>query len=41
VAPHAFGLFFRDCRFLDGYTLRLQRRPLTLLSALGRRGYRP
>jgi glycogen debranching enzyme len=21
--PHAYGLFYRDCRFLDGYTLRL------------------
>jgi glycogen debranching enzyme len=21
--PHAYGLFFHDCRFLDGYTLRL------------------
>jgi hypothetical protein len=21
--PHAFGLYLHDCRFLDGYTLRL------------------
>jgi glycogen debranching enzyme len=21
--PHAYGLFFRDCRFLDGYTVRV------------------
>ncbi|HXG05153.1 MAG TPA: glycogen debranching N-terminal domain-containing protein [Candidatus Binatia bacterium] len=37
--PHGFGLFFHDCRFLDGYTLRLEGRPLTLLSALGGRGF--
>ncbi|HXH84225.1 MAG TPA: glycogen debranching N-terminal domain-containing protein, partial [Candidatus Tectomicrobia bacterium] len=31
--PHAHGLFFHDCRFLDGYTLTLNGAPLTVLSA--------
>ena len=22
--PHGFGLYYHDCRFLDGYLLRLQ-----------------
>ena len=29
--PHAYGLFFRDCRFLDGYTLRVNGAALVVL----------
>ncbi|MGH7392083.1 MAG: amylo-alpha-1,6-glucosidase [Candidatus Rokuibacteriota bacterium] len=37
--PHAFGLFWNDCRFLDGYTLRVNDAEPTVLSGIGRRGY--
>jgi glycogen debranching enzyme len=37
--PHGYGLFFRDCRFLDGYRLHFDGRPATVLSTVGRRGF--
>jgi glycogen debranching enzyme len=36
---HGLGLFYNDCRFLDGYTLRVNGRPLTPLSADDSRGF--
>jgi glycogen debranching enzyme len=37
--PHALGLYYQDCRYLDGYTLRLNGRPLTPLSYIDARGF--
>jgi glycogen debranching enzyme len=37
--PHGFGLFVEDCRYLDGYALRLNGQPLTPLSSERGRGY--
>jgi glycogen debranching enzyme len=37
--PHGLGLFYRDCRFLDGYTLTLNGREPIVLSRMASRGY--
>jgi glycogen debranching enzyme len=37
--PHGFGLFFKDCRYLNGYELTLNGAPLVVLSGSGERGY--
>jgi glycogen debranching enzyme len=37
--PHGFGLFYQDCRYLDGYTLRLNGYEPTHLSVDAGRGY--
>ena len=37
--PHGYGLFYRDCRHLDGLTLTVSGRRPTLLSAIGIRGF--
>jgi glycogen debranching enzyme len=37
--PHGLGLFMDDCRFLDGYLLRIDGAPPTLLSAADTRGF--
>ena len=37
--PHTFGLIFRDCRFLDGYTLRLNDTALVPLGCSNARGF--
>jgi glycogen debranching enzyme len=37
--PHGYGLFFRDCRFLDGLELRLNGERPTVLSDSARRGF--
>jgi glycogen debranching enzyme len=37
--PHGFGLFFNDCRFLDGYDLTLNGVPPVVLSGGSTRGY--
>jgi glycogen debranching enzyme len=37
--PHGFGLFYQDCRYLDGYTLRLNGQQPTALSVDAGRGY--
>jgi glycogen debranching enzyme len=37
--PHGYGLFFRDCRFLDGYTLRVNEAEPVTLSGIGVRGF--
>ena len=38
--PHGFGLFFNDCRFLDGYDLTLNGVTPVVLSGGSTRGYR-
>jgi glycogen debranching enzyme len=38
--PHAYGLFLRDNRYLDGLQLRLNGKSLTSLSAIDARRYR-
>ena len=38
--PHGFGLFFKDCRFLDGYAITLNGIAPTLLSGISMRGLR-
>lgn len=38
--PHGLGLFFRDCRYLDGYTLTVNGNVLTALSAEDSKGYK-
>ncbi|MGH9162661.1 MAG: amylo-alpha-1,6-glucosidase [Vicinamibacteraceae bacterium] len=38
--PHALGLFYHDCRFLNGYLLTLNGRSLTPLASDDLRGYR-
>jgi glycogen debranching enzyme len=38
--PHAYGLFLRDNRYLDGLQLRLNGEPLKTLSAIDARRYR-
>jgi glycogen debranching enzyme len=37
--PHGYGLFFKDCRFLDGYALSLDGEPLTVLTGVAARGF--
>ena len=37
--PHGFGLFFKDCRFLDGYEVTINDVALTVLSGGGGRGF--
>jgi glycogen debranching enzyme len=37
--PHGYGLFFHDCRFLDGYELRINGERQTALSATTGQGY--
>ena len=37
--PHGFGLFFDDCRFLDGYEITLNGTAPTLLSGISMRGF--
>ena len=37
--PHGYGLFFHDCRFLDGYELRIEGEPQTALSAVAGQGF--
>jgi glycogen debranching enzyme len=37
--PHGMGLFYRDCRFLDGYTLTLNGREPIVLSRMATRGF--
>ena len=36
---HSLGLFYQDCRFLNGYTLTLNGRDLVILSHVGMRGF--
>lgn len=36
---HAFGLYWRDCRFLDGYALRLNGKPPQVLASNAEKGY--
>lgn len=36
--PHALGLFYQDCRFLDGYSLEVNGQPLTVLSYIDDQG---
>ncbi|HEX8600497.1 MAG TPA: glycogen debranching N-terminal domain-containing protein [Chloroflexia bacterium] len=36
--PHALGLFYQDCRFLDGYSLEVNGLPLTVLSCIDDQG---
>src|SRR5579884_2473324 len=36
---HAFGLYFHDCRYLNGYEMRLAGTPLVALAATGGRGF--
>lgn len=36
---HAAGLYYHDCRFLDGYELRIAAHPLELLVSTAGRGY--
>lgn len=36
--PHALGLFYQDCRFLDGYSLEVNGQPLTALSCIDDQG---
>jgi glycogen debranching enzyme len=38
--PHGYGLYFRDCRFLDGYTLRVNGAAPTVLAASADRAFR-
>jgi glycogen debranching enzyme len=38
-AAHGAGLFFKDCRYLDGYALTLNGTAPTVLSAVGVRGF--
>lgn len=38
--PHAFGVYFRDVRFLDGYELAIDEEPMTPLSSVDMLGYR-
>src|SRR5215204_156691 len=37
--PHGLGLFYRDCRFLDGYTLSLNDCQPIVLSSSDRQGF--
>jgi glycogen debranching enzyme len=37
--PHGLGLFYRDCRFLDGYTLTLNGCQPVVLSSSDRQGF--
>jgi hypothetical protein len=37
--PHGLGLFYEDCRFLDGYVLALNGSEPTVLSSAAARGY--
>jgi glycogen debranching enzyme len=37
--PHPFGLYFRDCRYLDGFTLTVNGTAPTTLSGAGRRSF--
>jgi hypothetical protein len=37
--PHGFGLFYQDCRFLDGYTLSINGEMPTVLSFVDVRGF--
>jgi glycogen debranching enzyme len=37
--PHGLGLFYEDCRFLDGYVLTIDGEPPTLLSCGQARGF--
>jgi glycogen debranching enzyme len=37
--PHGFGLYFKDCRFLEGYLLALNDTALTVLSSVDVRGF--
>ena len=36
---HGYGLYFHDCRYLDGYTLTVNGRRLTALSSVQGRGF--
>ena len=38
--PHAFGVYFRDVRFLDGYEFTIDDQPMTALSSVDVFGYR-
>jgi len=38
--PHGYGLFFHDCRFLDGYTLRINGATPISLAATADRAFR-
>lgn len=36
--PHGLGLFYQDCRFLDGYSLEVNGQPLIVLSCIDDQG---
>ena len=38
--PHGYGLYFHDCRFLDGYTLRINGSPPAALAGTADRAFR-
>ena len=38
--PHGYGLYFHDCRFLDGFTLRVNGEEPTVLAASADRAFR-
>jgi hypothetical protein len=37
--PHGLGLFYQDCRYLDGYTLTLDGEEPIVLSRMASRGF--
>ncbi|MBO9539958.1 amylo-alpha-1,6-glucosidase [bacterium] len=36
---HGFGLYYHDCRFLDGYELKLEGKPASVLASSASEGY--
>src|SRR5919106_2254609 len=37
---HGFGLYYNDCRYVDGYELEIGSQPLDVLGVNARRGFR-